>query len=105
MDRRRRDVRAIAYQAVQNIDGLEDTTRNEMIEEQDIHVTDMMIGNAPITPISDVLLCQQILLCQLILRSISGCSFFFTPVVRECVSIEAIDDVTQGRIELLGRDM
>src|SRR5690348_17018895 len=76
-----------------------------MIEEQDIHVADMVIGNAPIPSISDVLLCQQILLRQLILCAISGGPLFFTSVVRERVAVEAIDDSAQGGIELLRRDM
>ena len=55
--------------------------------------------------IADVLLCQQILLRQLILRSISGGPFLLTPIVREGVAIEAINDIPQGRIQLLDRDM
>src|SRR5260370_40452918 len=105
VDGGRGDVRAIAYQAVENMHRLPDRAGDELREEHDIHITHMMVGNAPEPSIADVLLCQQILLRQLILRSINGGPFLLTPIVREGVAIEAINNIPQRRIQLLDRDM
>src|SRR5438128_1333597 len=105
MNHRGLDVRAVAYQAIEPVDGFEDTASNKVTEQENVHVTHMMIGDAPKTSIANMLLCEQVLLRQLILRSISGCPFLLTPIVREGVAIEAINDITQGRIQLLDRDM
>src|SRR5712692_6361321 len=104
MDGGRGDVRAIAYQPVENMHRLPDRAGDELREEHDIHITHMMVGNSAKTSKADVLLCQQILLRQLILRSISGGPFLLTPIVRKGVPIEAINDIPQGRIQLLDRD-
>src|SRR5713226_7621331 len=94
MNHRGLDVRAVAYQAIKQIDGFEDTASNKVAEQQDIHVTHMMIGDAPKTYIANMFLCEQILLRQLILGSIRCGPFLFSPIVREGVSIEAIFHIT-----------
>ncbi len=75
MNHRGFDVRAIAYQAIKQVDGFEYTTRDKVAEQEDIHVAHMMIGDPSITPIPNVLL-RQLILC-----SIRGCPFLFTPIV------------------------
>ncbi len=64
MNHRGLDVRAVAYQAIKQVDGFEDTASNKVAEQQDIHVTHMMIGDSPKTSIANMLLCEQILLRQ-----------------------------------------
>src|SRR2546421_11848288 len=84
------DVRAIAYQAIEQVYCLMHTTSNKVAEQQDIHVAHMMIGNAPKTSIPNMFLCQQVLLRQLILCSIRGSPFLFSPIVGKRVAIEAV---------------
>ena len=50
------DVRAIAYQAIEQVYCLMHTTSNKVAEQQDIHVAHMMIGDASKTAIPNVLL-------------------------------------------------
>src|SRR5436305_996734 len=65
----------------------------------------MMIGDSPETSITNMLLCKQILFRQLILCSIRGSPFLFTPIVRKRIAIEAVFHIAEGRIELFRRDM
>src|SRR6266566_3479308 len=81
MNHRGLDVRAVAYQAIEQVYCLMHTTSNKVAEQQDIHVAHMMIGDPSKTAIPNVLLGEQILLRQLILCSIRGRPFLFSPIV------------------------
>jgi len=52
------DRRAVANQAIQDVNRFPDATRNEMTEEQDVCIAHMMIGNAPVVAVADMPLNQ-----------------------------------------------
>src|SRR5260370_7403800 len=65
----------------------------------------MMIGDASKAAIANMPLNQQILFCQVILRSISGGSFLITPIVGQLEAMKAVNDIANSRLQFLRRNM
>jgi len=76
-----------------------------MAEQEDIQVTDMMIGNAPVPTIPDVFFCEQILFRQVVLRPIGSHALLIAPVARQGETMEAINDIALRRIQFRCREM
>jgi hypothetical protein len=105
MNGRGLDRRAVANQTIQDINGFPHPTRNEVAEEQDVHITHMMIGNAPIAAVANMSLDQQVLFGQLIVGPIGCHTFLIAPVARQYEAVKAIGNIANGRFQLFCCEM
>ena len=96
----RLDLRLVLHQSINDIDSFPDPTGDEVREEQDIQVAHMVVGDASKPTITDMLLCQQVLFCQIVLRPISSSSLARSPTQRKRTPMEAVDDITKRSLQL-----
>ena len=76
------NVRFVFGQAIENVDGLPGTTRNEMREQRDVGVADVILGHAAITSVANVTLRQQVVFVQVPLGAIGRSPLGIAPIMR-----------------------
>ena len=86
------DIRHIAHQAIENVDTLVGSARYEMAEECDVFVRYVVVANAPIAAVADMVFGQHVLLVEIPLCSICRRVFSGTPICGKFKLIVGIDD-------------
>ena len=75
-------VRFVLGQAIENIDRLPSSTRDEMREQRDVVIADVIVGDTALTSVADVALRQQIVFVQVPLGAVGGGPFGIAPIAR-----------------------
>jgi hypothetical protein len=105
MQRVRLDLGPVLQQPVQDMDGFPDAARDEAGEERDVAVSDVVVGDAAIGAVADVLGAQEIVLAQLHVRAVGDGGAAAAPVPRQGKAGVLVDDVDQRRLQLVGVDV
>jgi hypothetical protein len=66
----RLNIALVLKQTVENVNGFPDAARNEMAEQRNVAICDVVIPDAAVAAIADVILGQQILFVQIPLRTV-----------------------------------
>ncbi len=80
-------------------------TNDEVAEQSNVVVSNVVISDAAVSAIANMLSPHQIVFNQLNVRTISNGSFPFAPVLRQLKSRVLVDQVLQGRFQLLSADV
>ena len=91
---------AVLYQPVENMYRLPDAARNKGGEQSDIAVSDGMICNTAIAPISDVLSAQKVVFSQWNVRAVRDRSVAGTPKPRQGKAVIGIDQISRCGFQL-----
>ena len=91
--------------AIKNVNRFPDTARNEAGKQGNIAVSDMMVGNATISAVSNVGGTQEIVLAQRYVRAVGNGRISGTPHFGQRKSRIFTDDITHRRFELVGVDV
>ena len=105
VERVRLDVGLVFKKPIENINGLPDTTRNEVREERDVGVRHVVIANAAVPSVADVIFRKQVLLVQIPAGSVSGGGLSRAPVLWERKKVIGIYDRCNGLFEFRFRDV
>lgn len=95
----RLDIALVFEQAIQDIDGLPDAARNEVAEESDVGVGDMVVTDAAIAAIADMVFRDEVLFVKVPTRPVGGGVFAGTPKARERKVVVCIDDGRDGLVQ------
>lgn len=74
-------------------------------EDRDVHVGDMVVANAAIPAVADVVLRQQVLFVQAPLGPVRGHALAAAPVFRQRKLVVRVDDLHDRLVEPLFRDV
>lgn len=99
------DVRFVLDQAVENVDRFVHAAWNEMAEERDVHVGHMVIADAAVPAVADVVFGEQILLVHIPLGPVGRHALSRAPVFRQQEFIVGVDDLDDGLFQPLLRDV
>mgnify|MGYP001555713726 CR=1 FL=1 len=103
VDHVRLDVRRVLDEPVEDVDGLMHAARDEVAEERDVLVRDVVVADAAITAVADVVFGQQILLVEVPLRAVGRHAAARAPELRQRELVIRVDDFHDRLVEpLLG---
>src|SRR5215204_4188381 len=105
MDRIGLNVGEVLEQAVEKINRLPDPAGDEVGEQGDVGVGDMIVANAAITSVADVVLGEQVLLVQIPFCAVDGSALARSPTSWQGEASVGIDDLANRFIEPLLRNV
>src|SRR6185312_4953998 len=97
--------RLLFFKHIEDVCPLMYPTRNEAAEQGDIRIRHMVIPNAAVSSIPNVIFCQQVLLIHFPLGSIGGGSFSCSPILGQMEPIVCLCDTTDSLVQLLFGNM
>jgi hypothetical protein len=84
---------AVLQQPVEYIDRLPDTAGNEVAEQRDVGSRDVVVRDAAIAPVANVLFSQEVVFAQFHVRSIGDGDVWTSPETGKIESSVLVDDV------------
>jgi len=79
MERVRLNFTLVFEQAIKNVDGFPDATWDEVAEQRDVAIGDVIVADAAVPSVADVVLGQQILFIQIPFRTVGRSALAGTP--------------------------
>ena len=101
MDGGRLDLGRVLEQSFQDVDGFPDAARDEVAEQSYVGICHMVVGNSTISPITDRILSQEAVLCQVVSGPVRGSRTSTAPDLREIAAVVGIDEILDNGIELV----
>ncbi len=101
----RLDVGGVLQQAIDDVDRLPDTARDEVAEQRDVRIGHVVVGDAAVAAIADVVRGEQILVVEVVLGAVGGRALAIAPAFGELQAGVAVDDVPTGRRQFVGIHM
>ena len=105
MDRVRLDVRPVLQQPIQDVDRLPHAARDEVAEQRHVGVRDVIVADAAVPAVADVVLGEQVLLVEVPLHAVRRGVLPRAPELREREAIVRVDQGGDGLVEVLLGDV
>ena len=91
VQRVRLNIRLIVQQPIEEIKRLENATGNEMAEQRNVAVRDVVVANAAVAAVANVVFSQQIVLVNILFGAIDRSAFAHAPELRQLKAIVVVD--------------